>query len=198
MRPRWRKIFHDLWDNKARTLLVVLSIAVGVFSIGVIAGAYQIISHDLGISYAANNPANVELRMTSFEEDIRSSIRNANGVKEVEVRRVMNFRVQTEDNPQWITIDLVAFESFSENKVNLLIPVEGPLEAKKDEILLEEDILEDMDISIGENLIFELGWFNQIIESGWLCKRCFHGCWRFSCRAVCIYSDGNSTNIEST
>lgn len=43
MKPRWRKVLHDLVDNRARTLLVVFSIAVGVFSIGVIAGAYQII-----------------------------------------------------------------------------------------------------------------------------------------------------------
>jgi putative ABC transport system permease protein len=54
MKPRWRKVLHDLIDNKGRTLLVVLSIAVGVFSIGVIAGAYQIISNDMSVSYAAN------------------------------------------------------------------------------------------------------------------------------------------------
>lgn len=156
MRPRWRKVFHDLLDNKARTLLVVLSIAVGVFSIGVIAGAYEIISNDMGVSYAANNPSNVELRLSNFEDDIRSSIQNASGVKEVEVRRVVNFRVKKEGTEQWITIDLVAFESFTENKVNLLVPVSGQLEAKKDEILLEEDVLEDMDISVGEYLVFEL------------------------------------------
>jgi putative ABC transport system permease protein len=68
MRPRWRKVFHDLWDSKARTLLVVFSIAVGVFSIGVIAGAYMIISNDMGASYAANNPSNIELRMGSFDD----------------------------------------------------------------------------------------------------------------------------------
>ena len=156
MKPRWRKVFHDLWDSKARTLLVVFSIAVGVFSIGVIAGAYEIISNDMGISYAANNPANIEFRMSNFEDDILSSIRNANGVKEVEVRRVVNFRVRREDNNQWITIDLVAFESFSENKVNLLVPVSGQTEAKKNEILLEQDILDDMDISVGEYLVIEL------------------------------------------
>src|SRR5688572_23268664 len=156
MKPRWRKVFHDLWDNKARTLLVVLSIAVGVFSIGVIAGAYEIISNDMSVSYAANNPSNVEFRMSNFDEDIRSSIRNANGVKEVEVRRVVNFRVRKEGTEQWITIDLVAFESFSENKINLLVPVSGQIEADEDEILLEEDILEDMDISVGDNLVFEL------------------------------------------
>ena len=156
MRPRWRKVFHDLWDNKARTLLVVFSIAVGVFSIGVISGAYEIISNDMGISYAANNPANVELRMSNFDENIWSSIRNANGVKEVEVRRVVNFRVKKEGTEKWISIDLVAFESFRENKVNLLVPVSGQLEAGEDEILLEEDILEDIEIAEGDYLVFEL------------------------------------------
>ena len=29
---RWQKVFRDLWDNKARTLLVALAIAVGVFA----------------------------------------------------------------------------------------------------------------------------------------------------------------------
>ena len=37
IRPRWRKVFSDLWDNKARTLLVVASISVGVFALGMIA-----------------------------------------------------------------------------------------------------------------------------------------------------------------
>ncbi|MBL8089436.1 MAG: ABC transporter permease [Anaerolineales bacterium] len=156
MRPRWRKVFHDLWDNKARTLLVVFSIAVGVFSIGVISGAYVIISNDMGISYAANNPANVELRLENFDDDIRSSIQNINGVKEVEVRRVVNFRVRPENSEQWTTIDLVAFESFSENKVNLLVPVSGQVEANKNEILLEQDVLENIDIAIGDTLLVAL------------------------------------------
>ena len=52
-RPRWRKVLHDLWDSKLRTVLVVLSISVGVFAVGMIAGAYEIISNDLPITYAA-------------------------------------------------------------------------------------------------------------------------------------------------
>ena len=32
----WRKLWGDLWGNKVRTLLVVLSIAAGVFAIGAI------------------------------------------------------------------------------------------------------------------------------------------------------------------
>jgi putative ABC transport system permease protein len=156
MRPRWRKVFHDLWDSKARTLLVVFSIAVGVFSIGVIAGAYEIISNDMDASYAANNPSNIELRMSAIDEDVLSSIRNASGIKDAEGRRVVNFRVRPEDGLQWITIDLLAMEDFSENTVNLLRPIEGASEAGKNEIILDKKALEKIDVSVGENLVFEL------------------------------------------
>lgn len=156
MRPRWRKVFHDLWDSKARTLLVVFSIAVGVFSIGVIAGAYEIISNDMDESYAANNPSNIELRLSAIDEDVLSSIRNSKGIKDAEGRRVVNFRVRPEDGLQWITIDLVAMEDFRENTVNLLRPIEGKSEAGKNEIILDKKALEKIDVSVGENLVFEL------------------------------------------
>jgi hypothetical protein len=57
LKPRWRKVLADLWDNKTRTLLVVSSIAVGVFSIGMIITAYAIMDNDIDVSYAAAEPA---------------------------------------------------------------------------------------------------------------------------------------------
>jgi putative ABC transport system permease protein len=101
MKPRWRKVFHDLLDNKARTLLVVFSIAVGVFSIGVIAGAYQIIGNDMSASYSANRPANVELRMADFDDDMLDLIHNQDGVEEAEGRRVFNIRVRVPGTEKW-------------------------------------------------------------------------------------------------
>ncbi|GAB1470190.1 FtsX-like permease family protein [Chloroflexota bacterium] len=139
-----------------RTLLVVFSIAVGVFSIGVISGAYEIISNDMSVSYAANNPSNIELRTANFNEDMLTSIQKVKGVKDAEGRRVVNFRVRTENNTQWVTIDLVAMKNFSENKVNLLIPIEGQAEADKNEILIDKKALEKIPVAVGDNLIFEL------------------------------------------
>jgi putative ABC transport system permease protein len=156
MRPRWRKVFHDLFDNKARTLLVVFSIAVGVFSIGVISGAYEIISNDMSASYALNQPANIELRTANYDEDVLTSIHNAQGVQEAEGRRVINFRVRPANSGQWVSIDLVAMEDFGTNQVNLLVPVSGAKEAHKDEILLEKDALKKMDVAVGDFVVFEL------------------------------------------
>src|SRR5512138_3197054 len=123
MKPRWRKVIHDLLDNKARTILVVLSIAVGVFSIGVIAGAYQIIANDMSASYSADKPANIELRMRDFDQDV---------------------------------LDMIAFDDFEKNAINLLTPVQGEVMPKKRQVLLEKDVLQQLDTGVGQQLEFEL------------------------------------------
>jgi putative ABC transport system permease protein len=156
MKPRWRKVFHDLWDNKARTLLVVLSIAVGVFSIGVIAGAYQIIANDMSVSYSANKPANVELRMTNFDDDTLEMIRHQRGVQDAEGRRVFNMRVRVPGTGKWTTLDIIAFDKFEQNAINLLNPVEGKRMPEKREVLLELDALEHIDTGVGQLLEFQL------------------------------------------
>jgi putative ABC transport system permease protein len=156
MKPRWRKVIHDLLDNKGRTLLVVLSIAVGVFSIGVIAGAYQIIANDMSVSYSANQPANVELRMTDFDEETLEMIHNQRGVEDAEGRRVFNIRVRAAGTEKWTTLDMIAFEDFEENGINLLIPIAGQPKPEKREVLLEQDVLEHIDAGMGELLEFQL------------------------------------------
>jgi putative ABC transport system permease protein len=156
MKPRWRKVIHDLLDNKARTLLVVLSIAVGVFSIGVIAGAYQIISNDMSVSYSANKPANVELRMTNFDEDVLKMIHNQRGVEDAEGRRVFNMRVRVPGTEKWTALDMIAFDDFEKNSIDLLTPVEGQMMPRKRQVLLEQDVLQHIDTGVGGLLEFQL------------------------------------------
>ncbi len=135
---------------------MVFSIAVGVFSIGVISGAYQIIGNDMGVSYAANNPSNIELRTENFDEAVLDTIRNMQGVANAEARRVSNFRVRAVDSDTWISLDVIAFKSFSENEVNLLRPIAGATEADKNEILLDKRTLEKIDFEIGDYIVLEL------------------------------------------
>ena len=156
MRPRWRKVFLDLFENKGRTALVVLSIAIGVFSIGVIAGTYVIISNDMSVTYAANNPANIEFRMDDFDNDMLTTIRNTRGIEDAEGRRVINMRVREMDREKWTTLDIIAVDDFDKNKVNLLTLISGQIRPEKDEVVLERDALNDLDIQVGQDLLFEL------------------------------------------
>jgi putative ABC transport system permease protein len=53
---RWRKVLADLWGNKVRTVLTVLSIAVGVLVVGTIATIYVILQRDMNASFRAISP----------------------------------------------------------------------------------------------------------------------------------------------
>jgi putative ABC transport system permease protein len=155
MRPRWRKVISDLWDNKVRTALVVVSIAIGVFSVGMIAGAYVIISNDMSESYAASNPANIEINMDPFDDDLVSTIQNIPGVKDAEGRHFVNMRVRTRGG-QWISVDLVAVSDFQKSALNLLKPLEGaPIPADR-QVLVERDALKKLPLAVGAPLEFQL------------------------------------------
>ncbi|MEK6222617.1 MAG: ABC transporter permease, partial [Chloroflexota bacterium] len=93
IKPRWRKVISDLWDNKVRTSLVVASIAVGVFAVGTIANAFIIISEDISVGYSSANPANIEVWVDSFQEDLSRSIEKMPEVAEAEGRHIFSGRL---------------------------------------------------------------------------------------------------------
>jgi putative ABC transport system permease protein len=96
------------------------------------------------------------MRMTNFDEDVLASLHNQNGVKDAEGRRVSNVRVRVPGTEKWTTLDMIAFESFEKNAINLLMPVEGAAIPRKRELLLELDALEHVDVDVGGLLEFQL------------------------------------------
>ncbi len=156
VRPRWKKVLHDLWDNKARTLTVVFSIAIGVFAIGVIAGAYVIISEDLRLSYAAAAPYNVELRMADFNRELLDAVRDEEGVARAEGRRVFYARVRAAGATRWVGMDMVAFDDFQANSINLLTPLQGKATPEKRQVVLERSVLDSLSIQAGQALEVQL------------------------------------------
>lgn len=155
MRPRWRKVLSDLWDNKSRTLLVVASIAVGVFSIGMIAGAYQIISQDMGASYASANPANIDMRTDPFDQDLVDSVKKIEGVNAVEGRWITALRVR-HPGGEWTNLDLVAVNDFEKQVINLLLPIQGNSVPADKQVILEKKALNDLTVDVGDTLDFQL------------------------------------------
>jgi len=67
-RPRWQKVLADLRSNPTRSLLVVASIAVGLFALGVMATIYAVSMEDIQRGYALHNPATSPFRALSFRK----------------------------------------------------------------------------------------------------------------------------------
>ncbi len=155
IRPRWRKVLSDLWDNKLRTLLVVASITVGVFSVGTIASAFVIISQEMNLSYASANPANIVIITNPFDDDYLHAIENIPGVGLVEGRRTFPVRVSN-DGENWMGFDFIAIQDFDQMKVNYMLPIAGALKPGDRELLIEKEALDEMDIQVGDILQVQL------------------------------------------
>jgi putative ABC transport system permease protein len=155
VRPRWSKVLADLWDNKTRTLLVVASIAVGVFAIGTIVNAYMILSEDMDASYAAVNPANITIMTEPFGDGFLSSVKRVQGVADAEGRHHLTVSVILDGEPRK-NLELVAIKDFAGSKINLLEPKEGRSIPDENEMLIGFDALNDPGYRVGDVLSIEL------------------------------------------
>ena len=154
-RPRWRKVLADLWDNKLRTVLVVASIAVGVFAVGTIGNTYVIISEDINVSYASVNPANIEIVSDPFDQDVVGSIKNVPGVADAIGQHYVGVRL-SKDGEQWIAHNVVAQEDAANSPISQRLPYAGEPYPGRRNFVIEQNNFYENDYEIGDTLLVEL------------------------------------------
>lgn len=156
LRPRWHKTLNDLLGNKTRTVLIVLSMAVGLFAVGIILSASSILSVGLARSFGAVEPANVTLQIVpAFTKDFLKSVRLMPEIKEADARH--SFSAQIETTPgKWTTIKIFAIADYSNMRVNKVLPQSGTWPPAKHEILIERSALPLIDAQIGDTVQIKL------------------------------------------
>jgi putative ABC transport system permease protein len=155
LKPRWSKVLSDLWGDKTRTALVVASIAAGIFAIGTIITTFVILSQDINISYAASNPANIEIWTDPFQEDLIRIIEKIPWVDQVEGRQI--FPIQTRRGDEnWQGATLIGIDDFDNSSINQLGTVEGSLTPGRNEILFSEDLMNSTGFQVGDAIEVEL------------------------------------------
>ncbi len=155
LKPRWRKVLADLWDSKTRTILVVASIAVGVFAIGAIISAYVTMSEDIDKSYLSVSPANIIITTDGFDEDLIESIERVPGVAAADGRYATTIRI-SKDGEEWQSLDLLARDDFTTATVNQIEAKDGKIYLEEDEILISYDTLVDPGFRVGDTAIIDL------------------------------------------
>ena len=154
LKPRWSKVFTDLWEDKTRTWLVVASIAAGAFAIGMIISSYVILGSDINPSYAAVNPPNIEIWTGAFDRDLVQSLEKVPGVDEVQGRRLLAIRAR-KGAENWQSLTLVGVVDFN-SPINHLIPIEGSAFPDQDEAIVSQDLLHSTGFHPGDEIEIEL------------------------------------------
>ena len=138
---RWYKVIRDLWLNKTRTILVMLSIAVGVFALGAIATSHEVLSRDLAESYAATNPASATIfTEDAFDDDLVEAVRRMRDVGEAEGRRNALMRMQVGED-EWRNISIFAIPDYKDIRLNKVTSESGAWPPPEHEILIERSAL---------------------------------------------------------
>jgi len=89
MYTRWRKVWMDFWGNKTRSLLMVSTLLVGVFSVGLVNNMSNMMNHDMDQDFLSSNPSEAKITAYPLNEDWVSWMRNIPGVGITEGRTLM-------------------------------------------------------------------------------------------------------------
>jgi len=167
---RWYKVLYDLWGNKTRTSLIVLSIAAGLFALGMIANSYVILATEVDASYQAINPSTTKIQVNqTFDEDMVHSVRRMKGVKDAGGRTNLTLRYRLKKNgaasdtesaadntTRWRSLHLFSVPDYDDIRVDKLWPQAGAWPPPRKEILLERASLQAIDAQIGDWLVIEV------------------------------------------
>lgn len=146
------KTWHDLWENKGRTLQAVLIIAIGTFAIGTIMGSSVYISEDLTRVWQGTNPAMIGVWVDPpVDEAMLEALEHLPGVETVEGRLEQGIKWRLSPEEPWQGGDLVARADYEDQQLNTLALDSGEWPHRK-AIAVERG----HDIKVGDGIYLEI------------------------------------------
>jgi len=120
---RWRKVWADFWGNKTRTFLMILTILVGVFSVGLVNNMARMMNRDMDADFLSANPSEAKIYAYPLNESWVRSLRDIEGVGDLEGRYSLNGSWNKAEG-QSITIQFVSVKSVFDQSVDILKPAD--------------------------------------------------------------------------
>ncbi|MFN8473104.1 MAG: FtsX-like permease family protein [Anaerolineae bacterium] len=121
--PRWRKVVRDIGVNKTRTVLVVLSIAVGVFAVGLVTQTFSLVNDVLADTFTRTNFASATLTTDHFDDDLVETVRRMPGIEAAEGRSIAAVKVKV--GGEWKSLLLYAIPDYQRIQINRIFR-QGP------------------------------------------------------------------------
>ncbi len=117
----WQKVWFDLWHNKVRTLLSVLSIAAGVFAIGTIFGMTDKMLTTMDSAHQSVTPSAINMFLTSFiSRDDALALRSIEGVADIEPYNQITIQYKVQPTDDWKQGSLVMRDDYTRQHSDLV------------------------------------------------------------------------------
>jgi len=167
MTTPWRKAIRDFWTERARTVLVVLAIALGISAFASVLAAYAILTRELDRGYLETNPASAVLWVQRIDDDLIARILQNREVSDAEPRRTVTGQIKA-GPVQWRKLTLFVVKDYGDIRVSKLAPEEGAWPPATGEILIERDAFQVAKAKIGDKVTVKTahGKEQQLLVSG--------------------------------
>jgi putative ABC transport system permease protein len=152
----WHKVWFDLWGNKIRTSLAVLSIAAGVFAIGAVFGMVDQLLSGMDRAHQAIVPSHLWMILNErIDQDIADRLKHIKGVEDIEATNEVAVRYKLKPDEDWRAARLLMRADYEDQTYNTLQLKEGAW-PEKDHLAIERLSSQFFGIDIGDEVIFEL------------------------------------------
>jgi len=157
MKTGYRKIARDVWRDKGRTLLVVLSIAVGVFAVGVVSAMNELMPANMARSFRESNPAHLIFWVSPLIDDgaLRGLSRVA-GVAGVEGELRTSVRWRPDPAAPWRDAPLVVRDDFTRQKFDRVELLAGRWPDDR-AVVVEHNAVGFFGIPVGGSITISIG-----------------------------------------
>jgi len=160
MTAYWQKVIRDFWQERTRSTLVVLAIAIGIAAFSAVLSSYAILTRELDRGYLATNPASFTLLTDRIDDALTAAIAASQGVSEAESRRTVSGRIKV-GSAEWRNLMLFVVKDYGSIRVSRLVPEQGAWPPATGEVLIERDALQIARARIGETVTIRTARGNE-------------------------------------
>jgi putative ABC transport system permease protein len=153
MNIRTRKVFRDIWYNKARTGLVIASIAIGLMAISTTFRASAIFAQNLADGLEAINPASATLQTIGVDDEVITAVSNLPSIAQAEGQQTIWARIKIGD--EWRGIKIVALPDFADMEIDKIRSVNGDWPPTEHALLIERSSIGATGLVVGDSLVLE-------------------------------------------
>src|SRR3990172_2462686 len=153
----WYKVWSDLWNSKTRTLLAVLSIAAGVFAIGVMFGMSDLLITNLDESHQEVMPPHLNVILGEpVDLDTLLELRHVPGVEDVDPYNSLSILYRLNPQSEWRQGLVFMRDDFDAQKYELVQLRAGDW-PERNELGVERMAAQFLGVGIGDEITIKTG-----------------------------------------
>ncbi len=146
-----RKALNDAWQQRTRSVLVVLAMAVGIAAFSAVLSSYAILQRELNQGYLASHPASATLHTDAIDDELLRAVAARPEIAVAEARREVSGRLKA-GPVRWRNLRLFVAPDFAAQRLDRLTPEGGAWPPGRGELLIERDAFQVAKTRVGETV----------------------------------------------